>query len=391
MRKILLLFIACILSTIDASATTYFEDGFEEGVTKIGTTTPNPVWAWKAVDVLGTGLMYGDNDMWGRSTTLAHSGSYSLRLDLDGRNGFCNADITPACVTLTNSGDNQSYFVDAAGSNLDTLFNVGTHKIWNKTKYFERYSIDSFTNSAATNDQANVTQDGNPIHSFVGGDFDTGDEIKICNPGTEGTNRSDCDLAIGYFTGMQTSHLPASGSLFRRFYFYIPSSTVLPNVTQKIGYFHTTSNKVLWIYISTVSMEIRADGDIIAYADSNVVVDKDVWLYVEEQYKAESSLGAGDGEYRVWFGADGNVPVEPIIEQTGLALPAGLNTGTGMGFWGNWQNTNTAIGYIYVDDFVVGTERIGEISTASSVFKRPSLGNKTFVLSGSGKGVALVQ
>lgn len=78
-------FILIIFSTA-SWATIFFKEGFESEIT----SKPDPVWSWKAPYSPSNpfGMMYGKGDIYTRSTTIVHSGKYSLRLNFAGRNGY---------------------------------------------------------------------------------------------------------------------------------------------------------------------------------------------------------------------------------------------------------------------------------------------------------------
>ncbi len=87
-----------------------FEDGFEN----IRTIGPNPVLNWKpAFDPMTnpSGAMYGNGDVFSRSTLHSIEGSFSLQLKFDGRHGWCNT-CTKTFHTMANGYDDVDYFID---------------------------------------------------------------------------------------------------------------------------------------------------------------------------------------------------------------------------------------------------------------------------------------
>jgi hypothetical protein len=357
-----------------------FSDGFEDDFI----TSANPTWSWKTDMPVGTG------DLYSRSTTQKHSGSYSLRLDFDGRNSFCNRCGSNNAIQK-NGYDNSSFFVDSEGNDLSGspyLLPDANRPMWNKTDNYAKYSVSSLANQDATNDRANVSLSANGLSGD--GDFDAGDEIAIAlKCGVDGSvgddidRRSDCDIAIGYLNGVISDHHPYGGSIFKRMYFYIDADAVVPDNAIKLGYWHDANSNVQVTVIRFTEgereNEVETEGTLDAFETTDEKVSRGQWYYLEEEYKRESSAEANDGEYRVWFAPSGATPTTPDIELTDLDL--GQVENGDISIIGNWQHWNDASGYLYIDDIEVSTQRIGQTTQS---YKR-----KSFSASGNCLGVTV--
>jgi hypothetical protein len=363
--------IALLLIPVSLFAGTFISDDFESGTTCIGSTDACPDWSWQDVwtPASGTGLYYGTGDLYELSTDQAYRGSYSLRLNLAGRNNFCNVNIN-SCTDLVHNGNNLTYFVDNGGSNLDTNYDIGD-LLYNKTKYMEKWTITGFSNNAATNDQADTSgsSDAGPIHGQSGGDIDTSDDVKICEDGGA-ERRSDCNNAIGYFDNISTADFPAGGSLFKAMYIYIPSATTMPDTTLKLTYFHDSNGDSIapriQCGVGERQYEFETGGDDVAWENSDIQITFDEWWYVEMEVKNETSSGANDGEFRFWACRSIENPGNPIIEQTSLDIDS-IRVSDGMSLMGNIQHDNTISGYIYIDDVKVADSRIGHQSSSADL------------------------
>lgn len=264
--------------------------------------------------------------------------------------------------------------MDNAANNLGSspyLEPDANRLVFDRTDYWAKWEPSSVVNQDATNDRINFTGNA-PIQNDMGGSgkFNGGDDVAIClKCGVDGSvggdinRRSDCDLAINYLQGISASDLPLGGALFRRFYFYIPSSTTLPSIAIKLSYFHDASGHAQWTVLDDTKMEVYSGGNF-GVAWTGVYIQKDKWYYIEEEFKRESSVGASDGEYKMWIAKDGTDPGNPVVDQTGLSLQQ-INVGTGMSIIGNWPHTNDASGYIYIDDISIANTRIQPVSGES--------------------------
>ena len=86
------------------------------------------------------------------------------------------------------------------------------------------------------------------------------------------------------------------------------------------------------------------------------------WYYVEQEYKSESSVGASDGAYRLWFAKSGEETTTPLVELTGIPLPP-IRGGSGshMSLWGNFGHDKNTYGAWYIDDLVISNTKIGPL------------------------------
>jgi hypothetical protein len=166
---------------------------------------------------------------------------------------------------------------------------------------------------------------------------------------------------------MSGSQLPGK-SIFRRV--YLKSEINVPPFHQKLRYWfpkngthvllHAASTKNNIIYPKVARLE--SYGGNVLYEPGNGMPDsiefeRDKWYYIEEEFKAESSPGAADGAYRLWFSKSGeeNISTPPLVNVTGLTLPV-LDRTT---LWGNFQHTVHSYGHWYIDDIKISDTRVG--------------------------------
>jgi hypothetical protein len=373
------LFFVC--ATVQAE--TLFEEDFEAPLS----SSAQPKWSWKAAfhpDTNPYGMTYGKGDIYERSQTVTYTGSWSLRLNFEGRNGFCN---TCGMETRTQKSgySDTTYFVDSEGANL-TLSPYDepdlTRPVFNKSDFFAKWAPSSVSNGEATNDKLEFAG-GSPVSNNLGGDgdFDAGDEIKICKKcGVDGSiggdinRRSDCNLAINYLQNLAPEDHPAGGSIFRRFYFYMPSTTTMPNITIKLGYFTTAGGSLIANIFSPDANDTSGRGrqvevDGMGYSGTGVHVEHDTWYYIEEEFERESSDSANDGEYRMWVcKASDEAPGDPKVEFTKLDL----RQVKAISIIGNWPHMNDCAGYFYIDAVKIDTTRIGHITQGPNILPAPT-------------------
>jgi hypothetical protein len=358
-----------------SSSTALFVEGFESELS----SQAQPVWAWKKpYDPVKSalGMMYGRGDIFERSTTVAHSGLYSLRLNLAGRNAVCNMCGLAGTLRQSATADGVRYFVDSAGQDLSAApFNEPDSRryVYDKSDRFSRWVANAVTNENATGDRLDFVR-GAPQRNAMRGTarFHAGDSVEIYRAcGVDGTvgkrisRRSDCNLAINYLQNINPSRdFPPGGSLFRRFYFYVPSNTVLPEITLKLGYMHFKySGKDGGVQVIVVSTQrggdIESEGSF-GFFSSHIQIKRDRWYYVEEQFRRESAVGASDGQYRLWVAEDGSSSGSPVVQKNGLPLQEILSSsGGGMSIGGNWQHYTDSSGFIYFDDIEISRGRVG--------------------------------
>jgi len=338
-----------------------FQTDFEDGTLPID--TPKPTWYLKpfASEVFGPGNMFAI------TTTTSHSGKYSLRFDYEGRNGICN-ECGVKRLEQKNSYNSVPYFVDSAGRNLklDPFYATTNVVIYNKSNGFSKWEIDSVDSLDATNDRLSVTQ----ISDGIGGEagiFRSGDTINIARQcgingyvGNRINRRSDCNAAILYFGNV--SQNPGQ-SIFRRV--YLRADVQSPPSHQKLQYWKPPSGKPIILFgtarlpgvIALLVTGLADKGGKNVYLP-DIVFEPGIWYYVEQEFRAESAPGKGDGAYRLWVAKSGEETSKPIVEVTNITLPPVKNTS----LWGNHQHFTDSFGYWYIDDFAISDTRLGPTS-----------------------------
>ena len=296
--------------------------------------------------------MYGAADVYYVTDDVVNTGSYSLRMDLAGRNQWCNA-CGSKTVNITQS-DISSSCISVTGSPWQ-----GT--LYNKTNGFSRWDIVSSDDSKVCFDGSSSI--GDSMFGSAENAISAGDEIKIpymcgvngiVGGGSQPSRRSDCDKVINYFENVAPTDLGYGETLSRRFHMYIPSAAVLPGITLKLGYTHwrregesVRSVKLKLSVQRDLRLELNMPNSETFLPD--YYMEKDKWYYYEELFVRESSEGAGDAEYHLYFGTlDDNIG-EPIVSRTGFNIGALVD----ISMHGNWQHNNDVSGYIYFDDILI--------------------------------------
>ena len=387
-------------SGLSAHAQTFFEMNFEsEGNNgTIATGVGLPVWTLPSalLDILGSGALFE------LTSADAHSGSYSLKFDYDGLNGFCNA-----CGLLNYTADsslnNADYFIDSAGNDLADTTDSGPSAqpgriVFDLSGGFSRWQIDAVTNENAVNDRLNLSLLDAGIHGETG--INASEEIGIAKQcdvdgtiGGEIDRRSDCNKAIIWFGNIDSSQNYGE-SVFRRV--YVKAEILTPTIHQKINYWRTPS--ITGYFPDGTDMP---NGEVVLFADANATSSKPlrpvltglnpfggagyfepgvegmstdvmsfergVWYYVEQEFKAESAPGAADGAYRLWLAKSGEETDTPVLEVTGLTMPPVDATS----FWGNVQHWTHSYGVWYIDDMKIANTRIGFDVTANASHTAP--------------------
>lgn len=366
-----LLFTAGIV--FPSAAEVFFSDGFEGGDKTSGAS---PVWSWNnsfdPAKPTGSHMMYGSGDIYEVSSDVAHTGRYSLRLNFDGRNGFCNVCGTKI-YTVESAPGGSKFLTDADGNRVTAHSSVlGKQRIiYNRDDSFSKWTWSDLSRAL----MGEVSQ---PLRNDMTGlgVVNSNDTLLISNQcgvdGTVGGNinrRSDCDRAINYFKGVQESHLPYGKTLSRRFYLYIPMETVLPEITFKLGYAHFRrpeddgkEKRVGTAIVISVQrkgqLEISQRSIFGKHTFTPLKIDRDKWYYIEEVWKRESSYLANDAEYWLYAGESGSDVHQPLVHLTGGRLGKLLD----MSLHGNWQHFTDVSGYVYFDDIRIATQRSGPVS-----------------------------
>lgn len=344
-------------------AQVFFNDDFEGGTLN---SSAQPKWSWKAPispgDVITT-MMYGESDIYYITNEKANSGNYSLRMNFAGRNNWCNI-CGSGSVTVTQTNIDSGCVAIAGGPWSDSIYN--------STNGFSLWQVTSSSNSQICFNKN--TAIGNSMFGRSENGISHGDELKVPKVcGVNGTvggdinRKSDCNKAINYFDGVTSADVPYGGKISRRFYMYIPSETVLPNITLKLAYSHwktqsgnTRSVKLKLSIQRGVSLEINAPNSE-TIVDNDATLNRNQWYYFEETFVRETSEGSNDAEYYVYYGEDGERGI-PFITRKGFNLGELID----MSMHGNWQHYPDVSGYIYFDDIAISDEYIGPIN-----LKRP--------------------
>jgi len=325
-----------------------FEDNFD-GPDGLNTTSN---WQWKAPYGINNlyGMMYSQNDIYTIiNYNNAHSGNKVLKLKFDNRNLWCN------------SCGNQSHTVTSSEIVSGCININGTvwgDYVFNKSRGWTRWDISSYSsNSVCFNKNA-------PSANSMLGDngLVAGDVLKVVRKcGVNGTiggdikRRSDCGLAINFLQNIQKTDFDYGATLSRRLYLLIDKSAVVPNVGIKLGYAKFSSGSTI-PFISFQNGWRLENSTFFGYSPTSVTIQKDKWYYIEETWSRESSVGAGDGTYKL-YGGEENSPdlATPLVSQSGLTY----GDISAFSIIGNWQHFNDANGSMYIDDVLISKSYIG--------------------------------
>lgn len=356
------------------SGSVLFEDDFEAGDLQQG---PLPVWSWNQPYSValsdGSHMMYGMGDIYEVADDVAHTGRYSLRLNFEGRNNFCNVCGTkqfeakgvgtPAAHLVSKDGE-----ILAAQSSSAAAGRV----FYNRNDYFSRWKWGELRKSM-------VGQEGHPeIHAMKGkGDVQSGNIFLRPNQcgidGSVGRNidrRSDCDRAINYFKRVSDKHFPYGGMLSRRFYIYIPEETSLPENTFKLGYsfFQRSSDNgkeeksgqaIVLSVQRDVQLEVKNQQSLGKTIFTGERLKRNTWYYIEEVWQRESSPLSNDGQYWLYFSEDGGSSEDPLVHRDGVRFGRLLS----MSIHGNWQHVTDVKGYVYFDNIKIAQYRTGPVGS----------------------------
>lgn len=339
----------------------FFTDDFE-GVSGVN-SSPNPSWAWEMPfsESNRFGMMLGERDIYSVSDKVANSGRSSLRINFNGRNNFCNI-CGSETVTVTASNLVDGCF-DSSGEREDVVYNSGN-----------AFSVWQVTSSSPSQVCVDLSAPVEPPILDIAPSVALGDELKlprICGVnGSIGSNisrRSDCDLAINYLEGISPTDFEYGETLSRRMYIYIPSETILPSVTVKLGYAKFEASNIVPFVSSSRGARFEVDGNaILGFLQTDLFFERNRWMYIEEVYTRETSANADDGRFLLYAGFAGDDLTVPVLSASGLRFGE-LKS---LSIIGNWPHRNEASGYIYVDDVAVGDEYIGPVD--GRVVSRPN-------------------
>lgn len=347
------------------SAETFFKSNFDDGV-----INSEGKWTWEAAYSPSNvfGMMAGKGDVYEVSSSISLNGGYSLRLDFSGRNGLCNScgfDTYNASSSLPGTGST-SLIID--GANFSSIFPSSLRKVFNKDDRWAAWSV-----SEASGSQLSFGG-GEPVSNAMGGSklFKPGDEIKITKAcGLDGVvggdinRRSDCDLAINYLEGISSADFDFGKTLSKRFYLYIDQAAVLPNIGLKLGY-NKFKNKTAIPVLDVdrdETLTVQTPSSNSRWAFPGFQFQRGRWYYLEETFVRETADGVADGIYKLYLSSVGENNSEPLVERIDVAYGAI----SAMSIIGNWQHTNDASGYVYIDSIEIADHYIGPVD-----YKAPS-------------------
>lgn len=341
----------------------YFEEDFEQGTI---TTSPQPEWSWKPpltegrADSVSTSMMFGTaNDIYSVSSARAYTGNHSWRLNFAGRNNWCNQCGVETVVVTQSHLDNGS-IPQLTGPWGDVVFNLSNG--------FSTWKITDPNANQLTFNKNQAESDS--LFGMDSNALSVGDELKIpyqCGingiVGGRISRRSDCNKAINYLNGISDEDFGYGKKISRRFYMYIPSSTVLPGITLKLGYAHFRRNGSS--YPSTLKLSVQRDLQLeLSLPGGKSVpdyrVEKDKWYYYEEVWTRESAAGANDGSYELYVSPEDNIDPSPVVRQSNIQIGSIVD----MSINGNFQHNNDASGSIYFDSIVISDGYNGPVDGA---------------------------
>jgi hypothetical protein len=339
-----------------------FYDSFDGGINS--SPYADLRWSWKEPfsESNPFGMMLGKGDLYEVSENVAFRGNASLRLDFDGRNGWCNTCGADSYIVANGVGN--SVILQATEQGILENQPNPNRPVFNKSDRWARWTPES------TGDQSLFFNGGAPTRNELGGSglFNGGDEVFIArecgvdgNIGRDIDRRSDCNLGINYLQGVSASDFEPGESIARRFYMYVAEETEMPNTTLKLGYtwFRNEENGRYHVYPLLRSGEISAATRLIVGAHSfpGKRLESGAWYYLEEVYTRESSDSANDGTYKLYFDRHDEVTNVPLVSLENITFGELLD----MSVVGNWQHSNDAKGYFYIDEVAVADGYIGPV------------------------------
>ncbi len=382
--NLLLAAICIIVTPIPSYAVVFFEMDFESfNITTA--TNPSPIWSLPSRFT----SFYGPNNSFEITDTTSAHGSQSLKFDYNGRNGYCNTCGT-YLTSQAQGSNNLNYFVANSGEDLTLSTNRGPSAksgrlVYNQTNGMSKWEVLAVTNSSSgnTNDKLTLRLLREGIDGSSPG-FNSLDEVFIARQcGVDGhvagniDRRNDCNGMISWFDNF-TSPQQHGESIFRRVYLKAELTSIDPvartGIHQKLGYWRLPEISNYFPNGSDLSKD-----NIILLADSfkgaalkpqvsglntyggigsyrpDLEFERGVWYYIEQEFKAESTPGAADGMYQLWFSKAGEEVNSPALSITGLTLPPVSEAS----FWGNVQHTSHSYGIWYIDDIIISDSRIG--------------------------------
>lgn len=340
-----------------ANAITYFAEDFENGSVS---STPKPVWSWKPTFSPSNQqqhMMMGNNDIYSVTTDRVLKGKHAMRLNFKGRNELCNTcgmqvvklsayEAANGCASVSGAPFASNIYNKSNGFSTWSITSTNSNQIcFNTAAPVKNTLFQSTSNAISANDTILV-----PLKCGVNG-----------NIARNIVRRSDCGRAINYLDGIQTSHFDYGKSISRRFYMYIPSATVMPNTTFKLGYTFFWRDGVreastLKISVQNgMTLELSLPG---GKVQNQYSLQRDKWYYFEEVFTRETSETANNGSYKLYVNEAGTPFIQtPVVAQNNIKVGS-LNA---MSINGNFQHVNDASGYVYFDEIVISDGFIGPV------------------------------
>ncbi len=343
----------------------FFYDTFDEGLGSSPVSGTSWTWQKPFSESNATGMMIGKGDIYEISEQIAFKGSASLRLNFDGRNGWCNTCGADSYTVADGIQYSVSLQTDELGAVADQP--NANRPIFNKSDSWSRWTPNSVSEKTL------FFAGGAPSRNELGGlgVFNEGDEIFVArecgidgNVGGEPYRRSDCNLAINYLRGVSRTDFEFGESIARRFYIYVPPQTVMPDRTLKLGYtwLESQANGKYHVYpLVSVQrnekIEVASRSIVGSQSFTGEKLERGVWYYLEEVYTRETSSDANDGTYDLYFDRHDEVTGSPLVSLKGITFGDLLD----MSIIGNWQHANDATGFLYIDEVAVADGYIGPV------------------------------
>lgn len=337
------------------------------------------------------GMMYGEGDVYQRALNNGFYSVHGLQIDFAGRNNMCN-ECGFDFFEVGADKDGNSFYLKS-GEDLTQapyLQPDSSRAIYNVSDRFSKWQVTGLYSKHKTNDALSATLVQNAMRGK--GQFQDGDKIAIARQcglngrvGGDIHRRSDCNSAVNWLQNFDSDMHKPGETLFVRYYFYVATEAVVPDITVKLNYFRPEkapnghTEQVAVIYAAGENTTPRAntlatfgglgmhDGIKSNYT-SDIKFEKGHWYYVEQAYTSSTTESSLDGRYRYWIN---KITYDPITQQmqvpefpeaqfdiTGFNLSSVRKFG-GLAIPGNWPHYNTISGFMYLDNVVVSNARIG--------------------------------
>jgi len=344
--------------SVTASSSPYFVADFESP----DLSHVDSKWSWRSPyesGVQSSGMMFGEGDIYSRTGITRIGGQYALKLSFDGRNGFCNT-----CGGVSHELTNE----DLASQCVPVSSSAWDGRIFNTSKGYATTKIVSSTSSEVCFNSNNVDSTSMSTDKS----FSAGDKLYVphqcdVNGNVAGnvSRRLDCNEAINYLDGIESTDFGYGETLSRRIFFYIPSETTMPTATLKLGYADFNVNQAdgstkrsgtAVVLSVSRNLQLEVGGSLLGgHKFTDFIAPRDQWVYIEEVWERESIAGSSDGRYRLFVGVAARGDAEVVLEVGDL----GIGSINRMSVIGNWQHTEDATGSVYIDSVVIDKKVIG--------------------------------